>query len=48
MVFNKNDTYNRKYVMNSPKKPQSTAKGPDEGKIVNKLHCILLTTLELT
>jgi hypothetical protein len=25
----------------------SSAKGPDKGKIVNKLYCILLTTLEL-
>ena len=34
--------------MNSTKKKPNTAKGHDEGKIVNKLHCILLTTLELT
>jgi hypothetical protein len=26
----------------------NSAKGPDKGKIVNKLYCILLTTLELT
>jgi hypothetical protein len=27
---------------------KNSAKGPDKGKIVNKLYCILLTTLELT
>jgi hypothetical protein len=26
----------------------NSAKGPDKGKIVNKLYCILLTTLELS
>jgi hypothetical protein len=26
----------------------NSAKGPDKGKIVNKLYCILLTTLKLT
>jgi hypothetical protein len=26
----------------------NSAKGPDKGKIVNKLYCILLTTLEFT
>jgi hypothetical protein len=25
-----------------------SAKGPDKGKIVSKLYCILLTTLEFT
>ena len=46
MVFSKNDTYNRKYVMESIKTNPNSAKGPDKGKIVNKLYCILLTTLE--
>jgi hypothetical protein len=32
--------------MKSIKKKKSV-KGPDKGKIVNKLYCILLTTLEL-
>ena len=35
------DEINKKYLKKS-------AKGPDKGKIVNKLYCILLTTLELT
>jgi hypothetical protein len=35
----------KQYVMKSIKK--QSAKGPDKGKIVNKLYCILLTTLEL-
>ena len=47
MVFSKNDTYNWKYVMKSIKTNTNSAKGPDKGKIVNKLYCILLTTLEL-
>jgi hypothetical protein len=47
MVFSKNDTLNRKYVMKSIKTNPNSAKGPDKGKIVNKLYCILLTTLEL-
>jgi len=34
--------------MKSIKTNPHTAKGPDKGKIVNKLYCILLTTLELT
>ena len=33
--------------MKSTKTNPNSAKGPDEGKIVNKLYCILLTTLEL-
>jgi hypothetical protein len=37
----------RKYVMKSIKTNPNSAKGPDKGKIVNKLHCILLITLEL-
>ena len=45
MVFSKNDTYNRKYVMKSIKANPNSAKGPDKGTIVNKLYCILLTTL---
>ena len=44
MVFSKNDTSNRKYVMKSIKTNPNSAKGPDKGKIVNKLYCILLTT----
>ena len=32
--------------MKSIKTNSNSAKGPDKGKIVNKLHCILLTTLE--
>jgi hypothetical protein len=32
--------------MKSIKTNQNSAKGPDKGKIVNKLYCILLTTLE--
>ena len=47
MVFSKNDTYNRKYVMISIKTNPNSAKRSDKGKIVNKLYCILLTTLEL-
>jgi hypothetical protein len=35
-------------MMKSIKTNPNSAKGPDKGKIVNKLHCILLTTLELT
>ena len=34
--------------MKSIKTNPNSAKGPDEGKIVNKLYCILMTTLELT
>jgi hypothetical protein len=34
--------------MKSIKTKPNSAKGPDKGKIVNKLYCILLTTLELT
>jgi hypothetical protein len=34
--------------MKSIKKKKNSAKGPDKGKIVNKLYCILLTTLELS
>jgi hypothetical protein len=34
--------------MKSIKTNPNPAKGPDKGKIVNKLYCILLTTLELT
>jgi hypothetical protein len=34
--------------MKSIKTNTNSAKGPDKGKIVNKLYCILLTTLELT
>ena len=33
--------------MKSIKTNPNSAKGPDKGKIVNKLYCILLTTLEL-
>jgi hypothetical protein len=33
--------------MKSIKTNPNSAKGPDRGKIVNKLYCILLTTLEL-
>ena len=33
--------------MKSIKTNPSSAKGPNKGKIVNKLYCILLTTLEL-
>ena len=47
MVFSKNDTYNRKYVMQSIKTNPNSAKEPDKGTNVNKLYCILLTTLEL-
>ena len=32
--------------MESIKTNPNSAKGPDKGKIVNKLYCILLTTLE--
>ena len=32
--------------MKSIKTNPSSAKRPDKGKIVNKLYCILLTTLE--
>jgi hypothetical protein len=35
------------YLMLSIKTNPNSAKGPDKGKIVNKLYCILLTTLEL-
>ena len=35
-------------MMKSIKTSPSSAKGPDKGKIVNKLYCILLTTLEFT
>ena len=34
--------------MESIKTTPNSAKGPDKGKIVNKLDCILLTTLELS
>ena len=34
--------------MKSIKTNPNSAKGPDKGKIVSKLYCILLTTLELT
>jgi hypothetical protein len=34
--------------MKSIKTNPNSAKGPDKGKIVNKLYCILLTTPELT
>jgi hypothetical protein len=34
--------------MKSMKTNPNSAKGSDKGKIVNKLYCILLTTLELT
>jgi hypothetical protein len=34
--------------MKSIKTNPNSAKEPDKGKIVNKLYCILLTTLELT
>jgi hypothetical protein len=34
--------------MKSIKINPNSAKGPDKGKIVNKLYCILLTTLELS
>ena len=33
-------------MMKSIKTHPNSAKGPDKGKIVNKLYCILLTTLE--
>ena len=33
--------------MKSIKTNTNSAKGPEKGKIVNKLYCILLTTLEL-
>jgi hypothetical protein len=33
--------------MKSIKTNPNSAKGPDKGKIVNKLYCILLTALEL-
>jgi hypothetical protein len=33
--------------MKSIKTNPNSAKGPDKGKIVNKLYCMLLTTLEL-
>jgi hypothetical protein len=32
--------------MKSIKTNPNSANGPDKGKIVNKLYCILLTTLE--
>ena len=47
MVFGKNDTSNPKFVMQSIKTNPNSAKRPDKGTIVNKLYCILLTTLEL-
>ena len=47
MVFGKNDTSNPKFVMKSIKTNSNCAKRPDKGTIVNKLYCILLTTLEL-
>jgi hypothetical protein len=34
--------------MKSIKTNPYSAKGPDKGKIINKLYCILLKTLELT
>ena len=34
--------------MKSIKTNPNSANGPDKGKIVSKLDCILLTTLELT
>jgi hypothetical protein len=35
------------FNINKKKNPNpNSAKGPDKGKIVNKLYCILLTTLE--
>ena len=34
--------------MKSIKTNPNSANGPDKGKIVSKLYCILLTTLELT
>jgi hypothetical protein len=34
--------------MKSIKTNPKSAKGPDKGKIVNKLYCILLTTLEFS
>jgi hypothetical protein len=34
--------------MKSIKTNPNSAKGPDKGKIVNKLYCILLTTLDLS
>ena len=34
--------------MKSIKTNPNSAKRPDKGKIVNKLYCILLTTIELT
>ena len=34
--------------MKSIKTNPNSAKGPDKGKIVNKLYCILLTTFELS
>ena len=34
--------------MKSIKTNPNSSKGPDKGKIVNKMYCILLTTLELT
>jgi hypothetical protein len=33
--------------MKSIKTNPNSTKGPDKGKIANKLYCILLTTLEL-
>jgi hypothetical protein len=33
--------------MKSIKKKKNSAKGPDKGKIVNKLYCILLTTQDI-
>jgi len=33
--------------MKSLKTNPNSAKGPDKGKIANKLYCILLTTLHL-
>jgi hypothetical protein len=34
--------------MKSIKTNPNSAKGPDKGKTLNKLYCILLTTLEFT
>ena len=34
--------------MKSKKTNPNSAKGPDKGKIVNELYCIVLTTFELT
>jgi hypothetical protein len=34
-------------TLKSIKTNPNSAKGPDKGKIINKLYCILLTTLSL-